>query len=153
MGGAQLRQIGFYMNTRAGLFHLLIARCHPLSPDLGTTTILLPLCTKIFVKKALPATPETAHCPEYFPAHTCICDSDRCTMRPNRRQGLDQSFFELLVQVGTSSNILVPPPTAITANSCEAILDPVPASCLGLEQADGQKLKLFLFQVFLLRRL
>ena len=56
-------------------------------------------------KKALPATPETAHCPEYFPAHTCICDSDRCTRRPNRRQGwtnLSLSSWFKLAQAPTS---------------------------------------------------
>ena len=141
-----MRQIGFYMNTRAGLFHLLIARCHPLSPDLGTTTILLPLCTKIFVKKPflqLLKLPIVQNISPHTPAFVTV------TGAPGGQIGA----LELLVQVGTSSNILVPPPTAITANSGEAILDPVPASCLGLEQADGQKLKLFLFQVFLLHRL
>ena len=42
-GAAQSRQIGLHMNTWAELFHPLIARFHPPSPDLGTGTIPLPL--------------------------------------------------------------------------------------------------------------
>ena len=42
-GAAQSRQIGLHMNTWAELFHPLIARYHPPSPDLGTGTIPLPL--------------------------------------------------------------------------------------------------------------
>ena len=79
-GASQSRQIGLHMNTWAELFHPLIVRCHPPSPDLVTAGIPLPLCPKKLYKSP---SDTISFCVLKTPSCISSCDRPLSRMSPN----------------------------------------------------------------------